>query len=305
MKTLKYLFILGISLITASCMNDFDEPNLDVPPYGNNSIGEATITIAELKKNYSNVILNNGYEQITDDVIIEGVVVANDEEGNVYKQLVINDENEPNDENSNENELQKTSAIIIGVDDVGMYATLPIGQRVRLSLKGLYIGGYGSLAQIGTKYFNEKYKEYQIGRMSKNVFQEHVRIIGEPNLGYPEMTPTELTAEFLANSNNKDLMPMYVVLRNVSFKEADGTRLYAPEEEQISETNTAVERHVSVGGKEIIFRLSTYADFANAVLPQGNLDIYGVLTRYRNPSSESKDYWQFLLSSTNDIVHLE
>lgn len=290
MKTLKYLFILGISLITASCMNDFDEPNLDVPPYGNNSIGEATITIADLKKEYSDVILSNGYELFTDDVIIEGVVVANDEEGNVYKQFVINDE---------------TGAIIISVDDVGMYATMPIGQKMRISLKGLYIGGYGSLAQIGTKYYNEKYSEYQIGRISKNVFQEHVRIMGEPNLGYPEMTPMELTASFLANNSNKNLMPMYVVLRNVSFKEADGTRLYAPEEEQISETNTAVERHVSVGGEEIIFRLSTYADFANAVLPQGNLDIYGVLTRYRNPGSSSKDYWQFLLSSTNDIVHLE
>lgn len=289
MKTFKYIFILMTSLITASCMNDFDEPNFDVPPYGNNSIGEATTTIADLKKDYSDIILNNGYEEFTHDIVIEGVVVANDEEGNVYKQFVIND---------------LTGAIIISVDDVGMYATLPIGQKIRLSLKGLYIGGYGSLAQIGTKYYNENYSEWQIGRMSKYAFQEHVRIMDKPNLGYPEMQPKELTAAFLADNSNKNLMPMYVVLRNVSFKEADGTRLYAPEEEQISETNTAVERHVSVGGEDIIFRLSTYADFANAVLPEGNLDIYGVLTRYRNPGNSSKDYWQFLLSSTDDIVHL-
>lgn len=288
MKTLKYIFILCLSLFTATaCMNDFDEPNLDTPPYGNNNIGEATTNIKELKKQHETTILSNGYEEITDDVIIEGVVVANDETGNVYKQIVIND---------------KEGAIIIGIDDVGLYATIPIGQRIRLSLKGLYIGGYGSLAQIGTKYYNDKYSEWQIGRMSKNSFQEHVRIMGEPDMLQPEMVPFEVTEDFLKDNNNKNLMPMYVVLRNVSFEEANGRKLFAPEDEQISATNTAVERNVKIGNENIIFRLSTYADFANEVIPVGNFDIYGVLTRYKNPGNSSKDYWQFLLSSTNDIV---
>lgn len=291
MKTLKYLFIAGLSLFAfSSCMNEFDAPDNSTPPYGNNNIGEATITIADLKTKYKNEILNNGYKEITDDAIIEGVIVANDEEGNVYKQFVIND---------------LTGAIIISVDDVGMYATMPIGQKIRISLKGLYIGGYGSLAQVGTKYYNTKYSEWQIGRMSKVEFLKNVRLIGAPNPECPELQPTVMTKEFLADDSNKDLMPMYVVLKNVSFKEADGKKLYAPESEQISETNTAVERHVSVGGEEIIFRLSTYADFANTVIPRGNFDIYGVLTRYRNPGNSSKDYWQFLLSSTGDIVPAE
>lgn len=293
MKTIKNIFIFGLSLIVAtSCMNDFDEPTFDNPPYGNNNIGEPTTTIADLKNSYNSTIRNNGYELFTEDIIIEGVVVANDETGNVYKQIVIND---------------KTGAIIISIDDVGLYANLPIGQRVRISCKDLYIGGYGSLAQIGTKYYNTSYSEYQIGRMPKNIFTEHVRLIGKPDATQPEMTPTEITADFLKNKTNKDLMPMYAILKNVSFKEADGSRLYAPESEQISETNTAVERNVYVGGEKIIFRLSTYADFANEVIPTGNFDITGVLTRYRNPgkNSDSYDYWQFLLSSTDDLKPVE
>ena len=96
---------------------------------------------------------------------------------------------------------------------------------------------------------------------------------------------------------------MYVELKNVKFKEADGERLYAPEEEQISETNNAVERNVYVGSQKVIFRLSTYADFANVAMPKDTLNIKGVLTRYRNPgkNNDENDFWQFLLSSTADI----
>lgn len=287
MKTLKYLTLLTLSLIMAtSCMNDHDEPEFKQPPYGNNNIGEANTTIAELKASYSKTILNNGYELFTEEKVIEGVVVANDETGNVYKQFVINDE---------------TGAIIIGVDDVGLYAVLPIGTRVRISCKGLYIGGYGSLAQIGTKYFNTKYGEFQIGRIAKPDFQKHIRIVGKAANSEPEMTPMEITESFLANSSNKNQAPFFVELKNVSFVEANGEKKYAPEEEQISETNTAVERNVFVGSQKIIFRLSTYADFANEVIPTGKFDITGVLTRYRNPGDSSKDYWQFLLSSTDDL----
>ena len=286
MKAIKYLSMLAVSLVAfTSCMNDFDEPDMKEPPYGNNTIGEANITIKELKEKYSSTILSNGYEQFTDDMVIEGVVVSNDVTGNVYKQIVIND---------------ATGAIIIGINDVGIYATLPVGQRVRISCKDLYIGGYGSLAQIGTKYFNAKYSEYQIGRIGKNDFQKYIRIIGTPDLTQKELTPVTITEEFLADKNNKDLAPIYAVLKNVSFAEADGTRLFAPEEEQISETNTAVERNVNIGGQKVIFRLSTYADFANTVIPTGKFDITGVLTRYRNPGS-GKDYWQFMLGSTDDM----
>ena len=92
MKAIKYLSILALSLIATSCMNDFDEPQFNEPPFGNNEIGEANMTIEELKTKYSSTISGNSVKQITEDIIIEGVVVANDESGNVYKQFIINDD---------------------------------------------------------------------------------------------------------------------------------------------------------------------------------------------------------------------
>jgi hypothetical protein len=270
MKTIKYLSTLALSLIMAtSCMNDFDEPTFEQPPFGNNEIGEANTTIEGLKTKYASTISGNSVVEITDDIIIEGVVVANDETGNVYKQFIINDE---------------TGAIVIGVNDVGLYAMVPIGQRVRIDCKGLHIGGYGKMAQIGGLY-NGK-----VGRMNKSVYPKHVRIIGAPDLNQAEMQPETIDASFFTNEN-KDKLAKFVRLEGVEITEADGTALWAPEELQY---NNVVERKIKMGNANIVLRMSTYADFANEAIPDGKLNINGVMTRYN-------DYWQFVISSTNDI----
>ena len=270
MKAIKYLSILVLSLIATSCMNEFDEPNFEQPPFGNNEIGTKTHTIAEVKTKYSSIISGNSYQQITEEIIIEGVVVANDESGNVYKQFIINDE---------------TGAIVIGVNDVGLYAMLPKGQRVRIDCKDLYIGGYGKMAQIGGLY-NGK-----VGRMNRYIYPQHVRIIGTPNTNQPEMQPTVIDDSFFTNEN-KDKLAKYVRLENVTISEANGTELWAPEEKKNS--RNVVERNIKMGSTKIVLPMSVYADFANEPIPTGTLNINGVMTRYN-------DYWQFVISHTTDI----
>ena len=270
MKAIKYLSIIVLSLIATSCMNEFDEPNFEQPPFGNNEIGEATTTIAELKTKYSSIISGNSYQQITEDIVIEGVVVANDESGNVYKQFIINDE---------------TGAIVIGVNDVGLYAMVPKGQRVRIACKDLYIGGYGKMAQIGGLY-NGK-----VGRMNRYVYPQHIRIIGTPDLNQKEMKPELIDDTYFTSANMANLAK-FVRLENVSISEANGTELWAPEEKKNS--SNVVERNIKMGKTTVVLRMSTYADFANEKIPTGKLNINGVMTRYNN-------YWQFVISHTTDI----
>ena len=270
MKAIKYLSFLVLSLIATSCMNDFAEPPFEQPPFGNNEIGKKTHTIAELKAKYSSIISGNSYQQITENIVIEGVVVANDESGNVYKQFIINDE---------------TGAIVIGVNDVGLYAMLPKGQRVRIDCKDLYIGGYGKMAQIGGVY-NGK-----VGRMNRYVYPQHVRIIGTPDLEQNEMKPELIDDTFFTSTNMANLAK-FVRLENVTISEANGTELWAPEEKKNS--SNVVERNIKMGNTKIVLRMSTYADFANETIPTGELNINGVMTRYNN-------YWQFVISHTTDI----
>ena len=270
MKAIKYLSILALSLIATSCMNEFDEPLFSEPPFGNNEIGEANKTIADLKAEYASTISGNSVKQITEDIIIEGVVVANDESGNVYKQFIINDE---------------TGAMVIGVNDVGLYAMVPKGQRVRIACKDLYIGGYGKMAQIGGLY-NGK-----VGRMNKNIYPQHVRLIGIPDPTQAEMQPELIDDSFFTNENKNNLAK-FVRLEGVEIIEADGTALWAPEE--LKNSSNVVERNIKMGNTKIVLRMSTYADFANEAIPAGELNINGVMTRFN-------DYWQFVISHTTDI----
>lgn len=269
MKAIKYLSILALALFATSCMNEFDEPLFSEAPFGNNEIGEATHTIAQLKAKYSSTISGNSVQKINEEIIIEGVVVANDESGNVYKQFIIND---------------ATGAIVIGVNDVGLYAMVPKGQRVRIACKDLHIGGYGKMAQIGGLY-NGK-----VGRMNRYIYPQHVRLIGIPDPTQTEMQPQVIDDSFFTESNMNSLAT-YVRLEGVEITEADGTALWAPEELQY---NNVVERHIKMGKTNIVLRMSTYADFANEAIPDGKLNINGVMTRYNN-------YWQFVISHTTDI----
>lgn len=274
MKTIKYLTILALSLFTmTSCMNEFDEPDFKEPPFGNNEIGKANMTIAELKAKYASTISGNTVLEVAEEIIIEGVVVADDAEGNVYKQLIIND---------------ITGAIVVGINDVGLYAMTPVGQRIRIDCKGLNIGGYGKMAQIGSIY-NGK-----VGRMSKSVYKEHVRLIGAPYPIQPELVP-EVIDDTYFTDENKEKLAKFVRLENVEITEADGTTVWAPEELAY---NNVVERHIKIGKTNLVLRMSTYADFANEAIPDGKLNINGVLTRYN-------DYWQFVIGSTSDIEQIK
>lgn len=170
------------------------------------------MTISEFKEKYRAKLLAATPTEITEDIIISGVVVSNDITGNVYKQIVISDGED---------------AIILGINTSGLYATLPIGQMVTLSCKGLSMGGYCYLPQIGVPYNTERYG-IQIGRMSKQVLEEHIKLIGEPNENYSELVPVELTEDFLSNSANKDLCPRYVIMKGVEFQGADGKEVYVP-----------------------------------------------------------------------------
>ena len=80
----KLFFFIGLMAVAAvftGCVKgDFDEPPINIPTVD----FKANTTIAQLKASYTGIL-----DSISDDIIIKGVVVANDESGNLYKQLVI------------------------------------------------------------------------------------------------------------------------------------------------------------------------------------------------------------------------
>ena len=187
MKTRHIFLAIAIASVGfSSCMDkDWEAPQFDEPLYGNNSImkeeGDKVITIGELKEKYSSLInaSSDGVKEITDDWQLQVVVNGNDEGGNLYKQISVQD---------------PTGAIIVGINGSNLYPYMPVGQQLLINLKGLYIGGYRKQAQIGALYRDG------IGRMDTDVWEQHVRLL----------KPGEIEAKV----DTVDLMRMLISMRS-------------------------------------------------------------------------------------------
>lgn len=289
MKKIKYIkfamaaLLLGFSM--NSCMDDdWDDPTGDVAPYGNNDLQETNVvTIAELKDIYAKAIdSRNDTVRITENTQIKARVVGNDVGGNIYNYVALDD---------------GTSGLIISVAQGGMWAYLPVGQEILVELKDLYIGTTNYQPQIGTPYTsfdddgNAQYTSP--GRMNRTEWQKHFKIIGSAD---PDaVTPVEVD---MSRVNDEDYMQSLIgrliVAKGVTLTEADGYKTFAPEEDL---SGSGVSRSIN-GNSSFVVRTSTYADFAATVMPQGNVDIMGILTRYGTT-------WQLVMRTGADIKQAE
>lgn len=285
--------VLG-ALGLGSCMNDnWKAPDFgDNPPYGNNEIQPSKtkqITISDLKEKYANVFSSNGYKLIEEDLQLHAVVNGNDQGGNLYKQISIQDE---------------TGGIIVGINGTDLYAVMPVGQKLVINLKGLYIGAYGRMAQLGSEYNGG------MGRMDVNVWKKNVRLVGdyvdvitqttEGDVVKNDTTTVAMTAKadtitFSPVSDYNRMIGRIIHLNNVTIS-GDGTQTLAPEDGSVRLTSNCANRDIKGGGSnQIVLRTSTYSDFASRPIPEGKVDIYGVCTYYNGT-------WQILMRTNSDLV---
>ena len=279
MKT-RYMFlaIAITSMGLAACMDkDWEAPQFDEPLYGNNSImkeeGDKVITIGELKEKYSSLInaSSDGVKEITDDWQLQVVVNGNDEGGNLYKQISVQD---------------PTGAIIVGINGSNLYPYMPVGQQLLINLKGLHIGGYRKQAQIGALY-----KGSSIGRMDTDVWEQHVRLLKKG-----EIEAKVDTVDFDENADKYILSGRIVKLSGVTIS-GEGTQVLAPEDGSVALSSNCANRLIN-GNPSLVLRTSSYSKFANRAIPKGKADVYGVCTRYNNT-------WQILMRTESDLQEIQ
>lgn len=277
MKKQSYIIALLAGVFAfASCQ----EGDWDVPegiPYGNNSLqAGATVTIAELQSTYASVISSDNYKQITEDLWLRCVVNGNDFGDNLYKQLSVQDE---------------TGGIIIGINGSDQGAFMPVGQKLLISLKDLYIGGYGTQAQIGGLYNGG------LGRMEISDWKKHVRLImdGTPDaVAYGTMKVD--TLDFDPSKSMAQQAGRVVRLSGVTISR-DGTPVVAPDDGSVSLISNCVNRTLSGGnaGNKCVLRTSTYAAFKGVAIPTTPVVLYGIATIYRGT-------WQILARTESDLT---
>ena len=76
------MIFVSIILVVSCIKEDFDTPPIKIPKVDFTS----NTTIAELKSLY-----NNDLDSITEDIIIQGIIIANDESGNLFIKHFIKD----------------------------------------------------------------------------------------------------------------------------------------------------------------------------------------------------------------------
>lgn len=298
---MKYLKLALLALVavfaTASCMDDdWKEPNSETSPYGNNSIQEnkeLLMSIAELKDTYGKKQKDaiNDTVRIADGTQIKGIVTGNDIEGNIYSQIAIQDES---DEPNGKPGKKVPSGIIISVAQGGLSGQLQIGQEVLINVGGLYYGTYRSQPQLGVAYHDSSKDQNYPSRISRADWQNRFKIIGKPDASKikvqvfstnPDASKGELN---IADLIQADVAYKYagclVTLKDVEFVKGDGTTTLAPESEgkDLGYGVTRYFKGYDKTNKQIGIRTSCYADFAAELVPQGKLDVTGVLSCYKS-----------------------
>jgi len=127
-KTLTAITLVASISLLSACKKSFDNP-----PGAADPAIVANTSIKALKAMHSSA---GAYDIITSDVVISGVVVADDKSGNLYKQLYIQD---------------ATGGIQVLLDANSLYGTYPVGRRIFIKCKDLCISDYNGLIALGVK----------------------------------------------------------------------------------------------------------------------------------------------------------
>lgn len=326
-KFLSILAVAALGLFTAtSCMDDHDEPNVDgFLVTSRTDIGEVNASILDVKERYCvdaskadySRNSSNFYTKVTDDVIFEGVVCANDISGNLYQTLLLRniDSSKPASDPAHD------QSIILAVKSTALYPYFRLGQRVKVNLKGLYAGIYSKTPRVGMPTKSSA-GNINLGPMLFELLSKNVQLVGTPDANAPELTPldktdaegkawlrasankTYLNTPILAtvrgdikeaSAENRDVLEKGTasdVLNKVETVSANGKKIFGPYE--LHDDGYGVTRSIQLGnGSTVDVRTSTKNRVSFVELPETTRSFTGILSYYSN--------WQIQFRDTDDI----
>ena len=270
MKSIKS-YILGLAAMSAltvgfsACQDDIDAPVVEVPQ----TDLVANTTILELKERFWDEATN--YATTIEDAddperrfIIEGTVISSDEEGNIFKSLVIQD---------------KTAALAFSID-----------------VTGQEIGKYAGLQQMGRKSWYSNGSTWQVSFMSLARFETFTELSGLPEVADIDTMTVNTFSEITQAAQSADGIRKWqsrlVRFRNVYFEEGGKRKFSVWHTKENDEQNTNL---VDRQGGTMIVRTSGYCTFFNQTLPVGNIDLVGILSYYNGT-------WQIMMLDGEGVL---
>ena len=251
--------LLVMAVLMTGCERDYDAPPLNEPIYTG---AQPNTTLAQLKEKYSAATAETPVV-ITDDYIAKAYITGNDESGNIYKQIIVQD---------------ATAALPIQLDQGNVYTTYRRGQEVFINLKGMCVSVYGGEQQLG-------WPDGYLYRMPFANFKELVQKNGWPSADNAK--PEVITDISVINLDVSKMTYRLVQLEGVHFVNG-GKNTFA------TTSGFGEETLKDAHGNTITVRTSNYASFAYETLPVGTGTVVGILGRFNGT-------WQLTIPAYSDV----
>ncbi len=272
-----YLSLMLLLVFTAACNDEFDQPPMLIPTAEHTP----NMTIAEFKAKYWQDAVNY-IDTVKEDIVIHGWVTSSDESGNIYKSLYISD---------------GTAGINISINQNSLYNNYRIGQEVVIPMKDYYVGKYNGQQQLGYPAWYASGSVWEATFLPQAMWESMVELNGLPDLSKVDTLDVSIS-DFQGKTDSETLLKYQgklVRISGVHFTEANGVLTYA---EASATTNRTI---ADEDGNQLIVRNSNYADFRADTLPDGTVDVVGLLSFYATRQNSSGT-WQFYLRSADDVI---
>ena len=261
----------------SSCIKDkftVQSPGANINPTG----VQATMTIQQFKQRYYVPVLGATLPVLmSDSQVISGVINADDRSGNFYKTLCLQD---------------STGGIQIKINATNLYYTYPIGRRIWIKTKGLYIFDYGGTAQIGG-YIDLAGSHPAVGAIASENAPYSI-ITGE--WGIP-VVPKKVTIAELSNVGAYvDLQSILYEIDSVEYGQQDTAGMTYGN--ALTKAANSLVLNDCLGYSMVVYS-SGYASFTNARPSKGHGNIVGIYNYY---SFSSSGNFEFIIRDTTDVM---
>jgi hypothetical protein len=246
--TILYSLLLAIcTCFISSCIK---KP--DVPPDSSGYDPHLTVThtIAQIQAKPQGIA-------ITSDDVIAGIVVMNDKSGNYFNKIVIQDE---------------TGGIEICLDKSHLYNDYPVGRKLYVKCKGLFLGNYNQNLQLGAAIGTDG----SVTDIPETLIKDYV-----VKANYPNIIATDTVSLLTLSSlyTGKQYLNKLVTIRQAEFV-MDNVGIPYAQPSDISSSTTLLLQDCT--GAHLTLRTSGYAKFQPIGTPAGNGTITGIYTVNNN-----------------------
>jgi hypothetical protein len=261
---MKLYFYILIVLLSLSCVtgDDIDNPKV---------ICTDTINVDKTVQEIFNVA-TSAVTKYTDDNYIAAYITSSDQGGNFFKTISMQT-------------LDGSLGLSVPIDQTDLYTIYNPGRKVYIKLQNSYIEIDNDALEIGELFIGNFLNE-SVGRIANPAFEEVV-------LKSCEVVDENSLVNSISIDNVSDIyLNSLVEFTDVQFtEEALNGNFYDSNKDDFNATNHFIE---DATGAKLAFRTSSFANFAQTKVPNGNGTIRGVLTKFDGE-------YQLLARTINDI----